>query len=196
MDRVAVFDLRMDVIVGILPHEREEPQPLIADVELDVDLEPAGETGDLSTSVDYGAVANEVRFLAGAGHWRLLETLAVALLRHLVTGPVQSARIRLRKPAILDRAVPAVRMERGRAWAEPRRRTLAEGVEAEVLVEVEDAGAYRVHLDGAWALGRPAEVLVIDGATDRLATGEQALWTGETELTGKATFLLVVRPRL
>ena len=203
MDQITLEGLSLDVIVGILPEEQEHPQPLRVDLSLGLDLQEAGETGDLAASVDYGRVRDEVVFLCAAGHWRLLETLALALLRHLLGPPVggaaavQEARIALRKPEILDGPVPGVVLSRPARWcALLERRAVAEGVTAEILVETEDVGAYRVHLAGAWDLGRAAEVRVLAGRTDRLEAGGQALWTGERPLEGEATLLVVARPPL
>ena len=113
------LDLELDCIVGILPRERVTPQPLRISLRLDLDLGPVGESGDLRRGVDYATIDRQVRFLAGEGRFRLIESLGIAILRVVLTPPVARARVRLAKPTILPGSLPAIELSRDLAWAVP-----------------------------------------------------------------------------
>ncbi len=116
MDTIAL-ELEVSCIVGILPRERVEPQPLHLTLDLELDLEAVGDTGDLERGVDYAAVDAEVRQLCVEGRFRLIESLALAILRAVLRGPVHRARVRIAKPTVMRAATPAVELERDAAWA-------------------------------------------------------------------------------
>lgn len=75
-DHVYINGLRVMVLIGVLPHERLEPQPIQIDVDVEVDLLQAGITDDLSTTVNYGAMCDAIAALARASDDLLLERLA------------------------------------------------------------------------------------------------------------------------
>lgn len=111
------LDLDLDCIVGILPRERLTPQPLRVSLRLELDLEAVGDSGDLRQGIDYAAIDRQVRFLAGEGRFRLIESLGLAILRVVLAPPVLRARVRIAKPAILPGSLPAVELARDAAWA-------------------------------------------------------------------------------
>lgn len=76
MDIVFLNDLRVDVVIGISDTERRMPQKLIFDMELGTDLRRAGESDELSSTIDYRAVAERVAEHAGTSRYELLESLA------------------------------------------------------------------------------------------------------------------------
>ena len=130
MDRIDL-DLEVCAIVGILPRERIEPQPLRISLRLELPLDRVGRSGDLSAGVDYAEMDARVRYLAVHGRFRLLESLALAILRVVLDPPrigeeraaVQRASVTLRKPAVLRAAEPSVTMAReaGRPAGPPPR---------------------------------------------------------------------------
>ncbi len=128
-------------IVGILPRERVEPQPLRIELELAVDLARCGDTGDLSASVDYGAVDEQIRWLATHGEFRLIESLALAISRLVLLPPaptdartqVRAVSVTIRKPTVLRASEPRVTMVRG-----------PEILRGELLVDVPEVHARRV----------------------------------------------------
>ncbi len=153
MDQIVLDRLRFDAIVGVLPGEQAVAQPLEMDVRMGLDLSEAAATGELGRSVDYAAVAEQLRFLAQQGRWRLLESLASAAARLLLAPPavgeeraaVEEVEIVVRKPAILDgRATPGVRFVRRGA---PLRAVVGpSGVRIELLEATPLSAAYRVHV--------------------------------------------------
>ncbi len=78
-DRIELRGLRLSARCGVLPEERERAQPLEVDLDLYVDLAPAGQSDDLDDTVDYGAVCELVEKVCAAGAPRLLEHLANSL---------------------------------------------------------------------------------------------------------------------
>ncbi|MBQ2382387.1 MAG: dihydroneopterin aldolase [Succinivibrio sp.] len=69
----------MDCIIGILPYERENTQPLMISIELECDLKKAGYSGDLDDSINYAELANRVREYTVQRKARLVEELGVEL---------------------------------------------------------------------------------------------------------------------
>ncbi len=92
--------MRFHVPVGILPHERELPQPL--EVDLTVWLEPASASaGSDAAVVDYRELYDLVARVIGSSSLLHLEDLAAAIAdRALAVPRVASARIAVRKPNV------------------------------------------------------------------------------------------------
>jgi FolB domain-containing protein len=163
--------------LGIFAWERRRTQALEIEIGLGLDLEPA-EGGDLARSVDYSAIYEQVRFLARHGRWRLIESLAFALARHLLAPPspseprraIDQVSIVLSKPeALQGRAIPHVRVERPHSWVARRAVQTAPGTVAiERLVESDEAGAYHVDFapGASLLLPRGARGHVISGALE------------------------------
>ena len=117
MDEISLRDLRIDAVIGILPHERLAPQPLRVEVRLSLDLTAAARTGDLGHSVDYARLAREVRQVLVEGRCRLLETAGLALCQLcLERQVVQIAAVTITKPLALgpDQGRPSVTIRRSR----------------------------------------------------------------------------------
>jgi dihydroneopterin aldolase len=153
------LDVRLSCIVGILPRERVEPQPLEIRLELELDLGGVGDTGDLARGVDYAAIDDQVRFLAVEGRFRLLESLGLAILRVVLAPPVERACVRIVKPAVLRASVPAVRLARDAAWA---------GAGApDVVIDVSEVEVRRVTLAPGETLASGV-ALVLAGSGDSL----------------------------
>ncbi|MFV0316486.1 MAG: dihydroneopterin aldolase [Microthrixaceae bacterium] len=75
-DTIEVRGLTLTAIVGVLPEERERPQPLRLDLSIEVDLIAAGLSDALADTVDYAAVCDRVVQVAQSSRPQLLEKLA------------------------------------------------------------------------------------------------------------------------
>ena len=75
-DHVYINGLRVMVLIGVLPHERQAPQPIQIDVDVEVDLVRAGRSDDLHDTVNYGAMCDAIADLARGSSDLLLERLA------------------------------------------------------------------------------------------------------------------------
>ncbi|HEX2055010.1 MAG TPA: dihydroneopterin aldolase, partial [Nitrospiraceae bacterium] len=96
--QIVIERLECDGYCGVTREERERPQKLAVDVELDVPIGRAAHTDTLANTVDYGAVADKIVALVAHERCHLLETLADKILAMLFTTfAVERARIWLRK---------------------------------------------------------------------------------------------------
>jgi dihydroneopterin aldolase len=98
--------------------ERATPQPFEVDVELLLDLRPAGVDDDLAQTVDYARVYEIVARIVGTASFRLLEAIAEAISDEILAAfPVDEVVVRVRKPAVqlggpLDHAAVEIRRRR------------------------------------------------------------------------------------
>jgi dihydroneopterin aldolase len=119
VDKIELRGLRAVGRVGVLDHERAQDQPLELDLDLAVDLGPAGASDDLADTVDYGAVCDRVVAVVVAGHVALLEALADRVARAVLDsdGRIASVEVAVRKlrpPVPHDLATSGVRIVRER----------------------------------------------------------------------------------
>jgi dihydroneopterin aldolase len=77
--RVRVRGLRLDAEVGVYDSERGRRQPIVVDLEAEVAAEASRPGVALGDAVDYAALAEIVRAVAGRRHHDLLEGLAQAI---------------------------------------------------------------------------------------------------------------------
>jgi dihydroneopterin aldolase len=128
---VFLRDMMLQARIGVHPHEHEGPQRVRINVDLAVEDEgaraatagglpalsrpPVGRD-DLARVVDYETIANSVRAIVGAGHVRLVETLAERIAEAcLADRRVVSARVKVEKLEIFpDAASAGVEVERRR----------------------------------------------------------------------------------
>ena len=83
-DRIVLANMRFQGRHGYYDHELLTPQPFEVDVELVLNLQPAGVDDDLEQSVDYGKVYEAVRQIVESTSYRLLEALAEAISHELL----------------------------------------------------------------------------------------------------------------
>ena len=94
-------NIRLQGRHGFYDHELETPQPFEVDVELTLNLQPAGIDDDLGKSVDYGRVYEIVRQVVESASFRLLEALAEAISHEILSEfQVVEVGVRVRKPAV------------------------------------------------------------------------------------------------
>jgi len=102
MDHVIIRELRVTCIVGILPAERTAPQQVVVSLAVGTDTARAARSGELTDTIDYGALAGQVRELIASGRYRLLETMAEDLAACVLRDPrAASVRVTIRKPAAI-----------------------------------------------------------------------------------------------
>lgn len=197
MDFIELRDIEVQCVVGLYPHERQIPQPLRLEVSMGLDTLPAARKESLSASVDYAAIAGQLRFLLESCRFGMLETAAHALAAYLLAPPalgerraqIECVRIRLEKPRVLAGiAVPSLTIERERGFASVTHEDKPFGV-VDVIHETRDAGIYRLNItpgksiplhvhrvmreselvltDGLWCQGKP----VLQGTVHRWPNG-------------------------
>lgn len=104
-DRVVLSNMRFEGVHGVLEEERRASQPFEVDVELCLDLAPAGRTDDLARTADYRAAFEICRGVIEGPSRRLIETLAeriaAGLLAEYAPVAVTEVVVRIRKPAVM-----------------------------------------------------------------------------------------------
>jgi dihydroneopterin aldolase len=117
-DGVEVRGLEVPVRVGVLPHERAEPRPLVFDLDLWIpDLRAAGVSDRLEDTIDYAALCLAVRGVCTGRHFQLIEAVAEKVAEVCLKDPrVVRVRVRVAKPgAVAAAAEVAVRITRSRS---------------------------------------------------------------------------------
>ena len=116
-DTILLEGLRLECILGDLPHERTFPQELFLDLELTCDELPATRTDALADTVDYVAVAERVRTTLVAARCRMIERAAqlAAEAAFACDSRIHTVRVTLRKPHALPGVVAGIRLSRTRS---------------------------------------------------------------------------------
>ena len=101
-DRILLEGMTFHGRHGTLPAERELGQPFVVDVELRLDLRPAGLSDDLEKTVDYGEVHRMARGIVEGEPVGLTETLAERISAAVLENfpAVKSVRVRVAKPHV------------------------------------------------------------------------------------------------
>ncbi len=117
MDKIFIRDLTVMTIVGTRPDERLAARPLIINICMECDLQPAGVSDDLFKSVNYQAVAELILELGRKESCLLIEAFAEKSARLILQNfdLVKSVTITVDKPhAIGCAASTAVEITRTR----------------------------------------------------------------------------------
>jgi 7,8-dihydroneopterin aldolase/epimerase/oxygenase len=88
---------------GTLPPERELGQPFVVDIELHLDLRPAGLSDDLTRTVDYSQVHGRVREIVEGPPVNLTETVAERIASAVLEDhpAVEAVRVKVAKPHVM-----------------------------------------------------------------------------------------------
>lgn len=94
--RVEEFALACSI--GVWPHEKEQLQTLLIDLELVVDISKCIVSDSIEDTVDYEEVIEVCEKVATSQHFHLLEVLGFQILESiLMQFPLERAHVRLRK---------------------------------------------------------------------------------------------------
>ena len=101
MDRIFLRGMRFMGCHGVLPHEREIPQPFEVDVELGLSLRAAGESDNLDDTVNYAKVYHTVSSIMDGAPKQLIEALAEEIADDLLRDfdSLRWVRVTVHKPA-------------------------------------------------------------------------------------------------
>lgn len=76
-NKIFLKDLFFLGIVGIYPHEKQNKQPILVDLEIEIDsFREAIEKDEIKCSVDYDEIYQVVKTTIKSNHFNLIETLA------------------------------------------------------------------------------------------------------------------------
>ena len=107
--------LRFDANLGILAHEKDAPQPIQVDAELNLGTQPLlPHDDDINHVLDYRKVRQIIITECTAEHVNLLESLIGKLAHRLLLLPgVVGVRVKIAKLEIFDDCEVAIRVETG-----------------------------------------------------------------------------------
>ena len=107
--------LRFDANLGILEHEKNAPQPIQVDAELNLGTQPLlPSDDDIHSVLDYRKVRKIIIDECTAEHINLLETMIGKLSNRLMQLPgVLGVRVKIAKLEIFEDCEVAIRMETG-----------------------------------------------------------------------------------
>ena len=118
-DRIVLANMAFQARHGVHDWEQTQAQRFEVDLELALDLAPAGRTDDLAATIDYGPLYDEVRSIVEGRSFALLEALAQAIADATLAkdARIEAVTVRVRKPEVrlggpLDYA--GVEISRGR----------------------------------------------------------------------------------
>lgn len=101
-DRIELRNMRFDGRHGWHEHEQRDAQPFEVDLEMQLDLGPAGRDDELDRTVDYGRVHALVRDIVVTRSYRLLEAIAGTIAADVLAAfpLVDEVVVRVRKPKV------------------------------------------------------------------------------------------------
>ncbi|HEY4752337.1 MAG TPA: dihydroneopterin aldolase, partial [Candidatus Limnocylindrales bacterium] len=85
-DRILIEGMTFEGTHGVYPEEQVTPQPFEVDVELAMNLQPAGIADDLGLSADYAHAFDVCRQIVESTRFSLIEALAEAIAEELLAG--------------------------------------------------------------------------------------------------------------
>ena len=99
--RIKFNQLSFPVSIGVLPHEREGPQRLLIDLEIELRRDLPDPREDLAKVLNYDSIRTRIIELAQARHYNLLESLARELLTIFEDeAAIASTRLSVQKPDV------------------------------------------------------------------------------------------------
>ncbi len=124
-DRIILDSMVFQGTHGVYAEEQQTPQPFEVDVELRLNLQPAGLSDDIGQTVDYSRVFDTCRQIVESTRFNLIEALAEAIAHEILAGfPADEVTIRVRKPKVQHGRHPA---GRGRGDPAPPRHLIGAG---------------------------------------------------------------------
>ncbi len=105
---VFVRDLRLTMLIGILPHEKTQPQEVVINIEFYVREHVLPISGDIGDFLDYSVAVSGIREMAAARHRGLLEEFIHEIADYCLRfDPVESVCVQIEKTQVLPDAISA-----------------------------------------------------------------------------------------
>jgi FolB domain-containing protein len=120
-DRIFTDNLRLKCKVGITPEERREPQEVLVDVSLHLDLARAGSSDDLKDTINYKDIVQRVSQSVSNKEFSLLESLAEGIAAAMLEAyPVDTVIVKVRKAKYSGEPSIGIEIERDtKSWSSP-----------------------------------------------------------------------------
>jgi FolB domain-containing protein len=114
-DTIEIRRLRVSTLIGVPDEERAVSQTLLITVRMTSSQGFDGLSDEISRTIDYYEVSQEIEALAAARPRKLIETLATDIADHLLGNhPLQHVAISIEKHILPNTECVAVHIERGR----------------------------------------------------------------------------------
>ena len=98
MDRILISAARLPAHIGVSDEERSQPQELVFDITLFLDLREAGESDDFSKTICYAQVFRDIEDIL-TKPFHLIEAVAETVAARVLAGfAVQEITVRVSKP--------------------------------------------------------------------------------------------------
>lgn len=99
MDQIFIKDLLVRGIIGINDWEREKPQDILINIIISADLTKAGDTDDISYSINYRTIAKKAQSRAETAQRLTVEALAADIANICLEEPgVVKVHVKVEKP--------------------------------------------------------------------------------------------------
>lgn len=98
--KISLKDLSFDCIIGTLPFERTNEQPIVLNVSLWLDFTLAARNEDLAHSIDYAQLADDLKGFIRRSCFQLEETLVVETGKYILDRypKAEMVEVTVRKP--------------------------------------------------------------------------------------------------
>lgn len=109
MSKLIISDFELITIIGIHPHEREWPQKLILDLEIEYDITLAAKSDDIADALNYEPMLKGLTNLINEMKFMLIERLADEACRFVMNSFPAASRVkfRVKKPGAIPAAAYA-----------------------------------------------------------------------------------------
>lgn len=100
-NRIELRGLEVFARHGVFDQEQDDGQVFRIDVVVCLDLSRAGETDDLSDTLDYGVMAQRVHEVVAGERWNLIERVAARVAETVLSGDgrIESVSVTVHKPS-------------------------------------------------------------------------------------------------
>jgi len=116
MAKIVIADLEVHYCVGVPDQERAQPQKLLLNIEMNVDIGPAALTDRVEKTVNYQRVVDDLLSFGQGRSWRLLEKLVSNLADRIMSEfEPDSVSVEAKKFVIPQARYVAVSVTRARA---------------------------------------------------------------------------------
>lgn len=110
LGKISLRDLTFDCIIGTLPYERENEQPIVLNVTVWSDFTLAARNEDLAHSIDYAQLAEDLKGFIRLSCFQLEETLVVETAKYILDHypKAEAAEVSVSKPMAIPNCKGAV----------------------------------------------------------------------------------------
>ena len=107
--KISIRDLVFDGIIGPLPYERENVQPVVINISVWLDFTLAARNEDLAHSIDYVQLADDVQDFVCKSAFQLEETLVLETAKYILNRYPKTiaAEVSVRKPLAIPQSAGA-----------------------------------------------------------------------------------------